>query len=274
MRFELTRNSYTIVKCVSFVTFHLARSQLGSFSKIIRCRCSLLWCFSRFCSQAPPVSYINLIVLIASLASSVVAVFGLLISVLETKLEITSVWGAPVGDSDVVIPWSERVESIESHNRRILRALALVSKLAPAGDERDEIESTIASMGVGNFHGGGEQGLSDASAPLLTRSDDNIDTTAVRRRSHAVYAHMSGYEPPVIGMLATSSSSESRVSHVAIMKPANSNALLSSAPLSLPPSSPPPLPWSPGVTAITGNSVGIEMHFMMDGADEVVDPRK
>jgi hypothetical protein len=47
-------------------------------------------CVSRFPSQAPPVSFINVLVLLASLAGSVVAAFGVLLSVLETRLGITS----------------------------------------------------------------------------------------------------------------------------------------------------------------------------------------
>lgn len=49
-------------------------------------------CLSMFhpSSQAPPVSFINVLVLLASLAGSVVAAFGVLLSVLETRLGITS----------------------------------------------------------------------------------------------------------------------------------------------------------------------------------------
>ncbi len=98
MRFELTRNSYTIVKCATFFCFCLTSALLEdlnpsltrfshvAFAHMISARV----CVSHSPSQAPPVSFINVLVLLASLAGSVVAAFGVLLSVLETRLGITS----------------------------------------------------------------------------------------------------------------------------------------------------------------------------------------
>jgi hypothetical protein len=58
-------------------------------------------------------SIFNVIVLVASLSGSVIAVFGILVATLEDKLNINSVHGAPVDEKDLVTYYSTRTEELE-----------------------------------------------------------------------------------------------------------------------------------------------------------------
>ncbi len=58
-------------------------------------------------------SIFNVIVLVASLFGSVIAVFAALLSMLEDKLGIKSVHGAPLDEKDVITYYSTRTEELE-----------------------------------------------------------------------------------------------------------------------------------------------------------------
>jgi hypothetical protein len=66
-------------------------------------------------------SLFNLVVLIASMAGSLVAVFGILIAFLEGKLDLRSVRGAPVAKGDVIRYHSERTEDLEQRAEELQR---------------------------------------------------------------------------------------------------------------------------------------------------------
>jgi hypothetical protein len=66
-------------------------------------------------------SLTNLLVLIASMAGSLVAVFGGLLAFLEGKLDLRSVRGAPVAKGDVIRYHSERTEDLEQRAEELER---------------------------------------------------------------------------------------------------------------------------------------------------------
>jgi hypothetical protein len=192
-----------------------------------------------------------------------------------------SVWGAPVADGDTVVTWSERVESLEAHIRRLQRALAAAAKLAPKGSaERAEMEDAIADLSSGGGGGSssgsgqGNERFDDKATfgahEVLKRMDGgSVDVGTLRRRSQAAAqppTTTTWDEQPVIVVSPppSSSSSEIHASHTQALPPANPSLL---------PSSSLPLPWPPVATAIAESEIGIEMQSMMDGAGEVADPR-
>ena len=104
--FLLSRNSFTIVKYEA--------CQFNEFVSYCIPLALILPVFSPFIHSIGTIaSVFNVIILVASLYGSVVAVFAVLVSTLEDKLGINSVNGAPLGEKDVVTYYSTRTEKLE-----------------------------------------------------------------------------------------------------------------------------------------------------------------
>jgi hypothetical protein len=92
----------------------------------------LISCHPASTSVGTIASIFNVIVLVASLSGSVIAVFGILVATLEEKLNINSVHGAPVDEKDLVTYYSTRTEELEKEvqeHKHILQKLCELTGL-------------------------------------------------------------------------------------------------------------------------------------------------
>ncbi len=95
----------------------------------------IVHCVSFVCrSKGTAVSVANILVLIASLAGSLIGVFATLVPILEARLNIKTVWGAPIDKSDVLENLSERV--------------------AASDMEIEDLKISAANLQRGSFGGG------------------------------------------------------------------------------------------------------------------------
>jgi hypothetical protein len=86
--------------------------------------------FPLLTSSGSTASLFNLLVLIASMAGSLVAVFGGLLAFLEGQLEMRSVHGAPLAKNDVIRYHSERTEELECEVAQLKKTISLLAQIA------------------------------------------------------------------------------------------------------------------------------------------------
>ena len=94
-------------------------------------------------SRGQVVSPFNLIVLLASLCGAIISAFNVLVPVLEMRLGIASVWGAPVGKADVVRNWAD---TVTEHEQTIVELVAANAELRQRVERSDATVKIVYSM--------------------------------------------------------------------------------------------------------------------------------
>jgi hypothetical protein len=162
-------------------------------------------------------SLFNLVVLTASMAGSLVAVFGGLLAFLEGKLDLRSVRGAPVAKGDVIRYHSERTDDLEQRAEeqkreilqqkhqnglqkneieRLKKTIRLLAQITtPSGDIdlRDQLDrelNLLTALPVDSYYSGtlpdltadAAQDSHVASPPHCDHHADGVDEDSLRAR--------------------------------------------------------------------------------------------